>query len=134
MESMAARLTQPPLSVSPSLLNLIDAVVFMVRSPDGGSRSVGEVMEMAGEPASLFRREGDGWNGSVGQSQRLATRAGGFGYGARKVDSEVRRRVEFIEDLVDRGVTDHVAISNELRRFYASPSPPDAASSSSLTL
>lgn len=134
MASMGARLTQPPLSVSPSLLNLIDAVVFMVRSPDGASRSVGEVMEMAGEPASLFRREGDGWDGGVDQSHRLAMRAEGFGYGARKVDSEVQRRVEFIEDLVDREVTDHVAISNELRRFYASPFPPDAAPSSSLTL
>ena len=133
MASMAARLTQPPLSVSASLLNLIDAVVFMVRSPDGADRFVGEVMEMAGEPSFLFRREGDGWNGSVDQSHRLAMRAEGFGYGARKVDSEVQRRVEFIEGLVDREVSDHVAISNELRRFYASPSPP-AAASSSLTL
>ena len=134
MESMSARLTQPPLSVSPSLLNLIDAVVFMVRSPDGALRSVGEVMEIAGEPATLFRREGEGWDGSVGQSHRLGTRAEGFGYGARRIDSELQRRVEFIERLVDREVTDNAAISNELRRFYASPSSTDSTPSSSLTL
>jgi flagellar protein FlaI len=122
LESMTARLTQPPLSVSPSLIDLIDAIVFMVRSPDGSSRAVSQVVEMAEKPLTLFRQDGESWEGSPEQSQRLSMRAAGYGYSARKLASELQRRKEFIEGTVGRGLADSGALSDELRRFYGSES------------
>jgi flagellar protein FlaI len=125
--SMSARLTQPPLSVSPSMLNLIDSIVFMVRSPDGAARTVSQVVELGDEQIPpLFKREGAVWEGSPEQSRRLALRAEGYGYSARKLSSELERRTAFIDGLVGRGVSDYGHMAGELRRFYAS--------SSSLTL
>ena len=103
LESMTARLTQPPLSVSPSLLDLIDAIVFMVRSPDGSGRSVSQIVEMGEKPLILFRRDGDAWEGLPEQSQRLAMRAEGYGYSARRLATELQRRVEFIDEIVGQG-------------------------------
>jgi flagellar protein FlaI len=118
LESMTARLTQPPLSVSPSLLDLIDAIVFMVRSPDGSGRAISQIVEMGEKPLTLFRQGVDTWEGLPEQSQRLAMRAEGYGLSARKLSAELQRRVEFIDGIVVRGVTDYGALSKELSRFY----------------
>ena len=120
LESMSARMTQPPLSVAPSLLDLIDAIVFMVRSPDGSKRTVGQVVEMSERPLTLFKLNGDGWEGAADQSQRLQMRAEGYGMSSGKIGSELARRVEFVEGLVGKGVADYGSLLTELRRFYGS--------------
>lgn len=122
VESMVARLTQPPLSVSPSILNLIDAIVFMTRSPDGAERRVSQVVEMGETPVPLFTAADSGWEGAPQQSIRLGQRSQGYGYGARRLQSELDRRVAFIEGAVGKGVTGYDELGSELRRFYASSS------------
>jgi archaeal flagellar protein FlaI len=119
VESMAARLTQPPLSVSPSILSLIDSVVFMVRSPDGTSRTVSRVVEMTDPPVTLFSSEGGAVEGSADQSIKLAARAVGFGVSERRLVHELERRREFLEKMVGLGVTEYPALARELRRFYS---------------
>ena len=119
-DSMSARMTQPPLSVSPSLLTLIDAVVFMVRSPDGSRRFVSQVVEMSERPLTVFRQNGEVWEGSSELSQRLPMRAGGYGMSSRKLGLELERRTEFIEAALGRGVADYASLLGELRLFYGS--------------
>jgi flagellar protein FlaI len=131
LESMIARLTQPPLSVSSSLLSLIDAVVFMVRSPDGSARSVRQVVEMGDKPITVFSKiagsnndggGNDGWDGTAELSQRLSMRAEGYGYSARRLAAELERRQQFVEAIMGKGVSDYGTLSSELRQFYVSSS------------
>jgi len=118
-EGLVARLTQPPLSVARSSLDLIDAVVFMVRDHNG-SRYVQEVVEPGGEWSSLFKRRDEGWEGSPERSVKLEKRAAGCGYSATRMASDLERRTRFLESLVGKGVSDYGALSSELRRFYGS--------------
>ncbi len=122
VESMTARLTQPPLSVSPSMLDIIDSIVFMVRSPDGSSRRVSQVIEMSEKPTTLFSENQGGWDGVPDQSRRLETRARGFGYSGRRLEAELERRVGFIERIASKGQVDYAPMSLELRQFYLSSS------------
>jgi flagellar protein FlaI len=121
IEGLVARLTQPPLSVAPSSLDLLDAVVFMVRDSKG-NRYVREVAEPGREGGwgALFRRSDDGWEGSGEASAKLERRASGYGYSARRVSSELERRTAFLERMVGRGVADYQTLAQELRRFYGS--------------
>jgi flagellar protein FlaI len=128
-EGLVARLTQPPLSVARSSLDLMDAVVFTVRNQKG-TRYVSEVVEPGSEWVTVFRHADDGggvWEGSLETSAKLAKRAEGYGFSARRVTAELERRTKFLDQLVGRGVSDYESLSKELRRFYA-------LSSSTLTL
>lgn len=119
-ESLTARLTQPPLSVSPSLLTLMDAVVFMVRDPVSGLRRVSEVVEPGKEgPTVVFT---DSETPLDLESGKLGSRATAHGYSAAGCSAELRRRAEFIERAVGRGLTSYSALVGELRRFYGSSS------------
>jgi flagellar protein FlaI len=120
--SMAARLTQPPLSVSESLLRLIDAAVFMVKEPEGGRRRVNQVVELGNGVEPIFTMSSSGWEGSAGSSRSLSSRAAAYGYSPQRLSAELRRRSELISDLVGRGVVDYPSLSRELTLFYASPS------------
>ncbi len=120
-EGLTARLTQPPLSVAPSSLGLIDAVVFMVRGPEG-QRFVQGVFEPSGEGpsrgwTSVYSREGEVV--SRDGSASLGKRGQGFGHSAKKISSELERRTAFLEALVGRGIADYDGLARELRAFYA---------------
>ena len=117
-DGLQARLTQPPLSVSPGSLGLIDAVAFMVRA-QGGARCVQEVAEPGEQWRPIFMREGTRWESRIGESASLTRRAGGFGHSAKKIQTELERRTGFLEGLVGRGVCDYEGLSRELRTFYA---------------
>ena len=118
-EGLVARLTQPPLSVAHSSLDLIDAVVFMVRDAKG-TRYVHEVVEPAREWNGLFAYKEGTWDGSPEQSVKLEARAAGYGYSPKRVALEIERRTRFLETMVGRGVADYQTLAVELRRFYGS--------------
>jgi flagellar protein FlaI len=118
-EGLTARLTQPPLSVAASSIDLIDAVVFMVRDARG-TRRVHEVAEPGVEWRGLFSHKDGVWEGSAEKSLKLERRAAGYGYSARRVATELDRRTRFLDTLVGKGVADYQALSAELRRFYGS--------------
>ena len=119
-DSLVARLTQPPLSVSPSLLSLIDAVVFMVRDPVSGVRRVSRVVEPGKDGAALVSSDSDGFP-DLG-SGKLESRASAHGFSAARISAELRRREDFINDAVGRGLTSYASLVGELRRFYGSSS------------
>jgi flagellar protein FlaI len=118
-EGLLARLTQPPLSVARSSIDLIDAVVFMVRD-QRGTRYVQEVVEPGREWGAVFKRKADGWDGSAEGSGKLERRASGYGFSAKRATIELERRTRFLDSLVGKGVTDYGVQSAELRKFYGS--------------
>ena len=118
-DGFVTRLTQPPLSVARSSLDLIDAVVFMVRDQKG-VRYVQEVVETGRDWTSMFKRSADGWDGSPERSPKLERKAQGYGYSGSRMTSELERRTRFLERLVGMGTSDYGALAAELRRFYGS--------------
>lgn len=119
-DSLTARLTQPPLSVSPSLLSLIDAIVFMVRDPASGVRRVVEVVEPGKDgPVRVFSDSNPDLDLESG---KLGSRASANGFSASRSSAELRRREDFINDAVGRGLTSYSSLVGELRRFYGSSS------------
>ena len=120
-EGLAARMTQPPLSVAQSSMGLMDAVVFMVKG-QGGLRFVHSIVEPLGDGASrgwatVFLREGQG--AQLDSSVSLGKRGQGFGHSAKRISSELERRKKFLDGVVGRGIADYEALANELRAFYA---------------
>ncbi len=87
------------------------------------SRSaISEVVEPGREWVTVFKRTEDAggrWEGSPELSSKLAKRAEGYGFSARRVSAELERRTTFLDQLVGKGVCDHESLSRELRRFYA---------------
>jgi flagellar protein FlaI len=121
-ESLSARLTQPPLSVSPSLLDLIDATVFMVRDSESGIRRVSVVVEPGEGGPRLIYSAAEGTLDCASESRRLEARGGAHGFSARRVSAEIQRRVDFLNNSVGRRLTSYGALVGELRRFYCSSS------------
>jgi flagellar protein FlaI len=119
-DSLIARLTQPPLSVSPSLLSLIDAVVFMVRDPVSGVRRVSEVVEPGKDGTALVFS--DSHTVPDLESRKLESRATAYGYSSARSSAELQRREDFINDAVGKGLTSYSSLVGELRRFYGSSS------------
>ncbi|MDG6898126.1 MAG: type II/IV secretion system ATPase subunit [Nitrososphaerota archaeon] len=120
--SMTARMTQPPLSVSPSLLQLIDATVFMTKEPEGGRRYVHQVIETGHGMEPIFMKTEADWEGSLDSSKSLWSRAQAYGYSPKRLSAELERRKQFVSSLVGRAVVDYGTLSKELGHFYASPS------------
>jgi archaeal flagellar protein FlaI len=121
VEGLRLRMTQPPLSVAQSSLELIDAVVFMVRG-EGGKRYAEEIVEAGDDWRTLFRRNGAVWDGESAASAKLERRGAGFGLSGKKISSELERRTLFLDRMVGRAVSDYVSLSRELRQFYVSSS------------
>ena len=119
VEGMKLRMTQPPLSVASSSLDLIDAVVFMVRG-EGGTRYIESVVEVGEEWRALFKREAGSWDGDAGESFKLERRGAGFGLSGKKISFELERRTAFLERVVGKGVCDYEKLSKELSQFYLS--------------
>ena len=78
------------------------------------------MVEMSDRPVTLFRQNGEVWDGTAEVSQRLAMRAEGYGMSSRKLESELERRVQFIDGLVGKGAADYGSMLSDLRRFYGS--------------
>lgn len=121
-DSLTARLTQPPLSVSQSLLNLIDATVFMVRDPERGVRRVSEVVEPSEEGPRRIYSASQGTQDCASESRRLEVRGAAHGLSSRRVSAEVQRRADFLNAAVGRRLTSYAGLAGELRRFYGSSS------------
>jgi flagellar protein FlaI len=122
-ESLAARLTQPPLSVSPSLLSLIDAVVFMVREPDSGVKRVNGGVEASNVgPLFVYGVDESASDGIAAGARRLDSMGGAYGFSSRRIQAELQRRADFLNEAVGRGLTSYASLARELRRFYGSSS------------
>jgi flagellar protein FlaI len=116
--ALQARLTQPPISVSPSLLNLIDAMILLVRDAREGMRYIYRVLEFDEGWRQVFRREGNGWSGNYGN--RLSVLAEAHGYDANTLIHELERKEDFLQEMVRKEVFDYEKLSTYLRLFYAS--------------
>jgi flagellar protein FlaI len=116
--ALQARLTQPPISVSSALLNLIDATILLVRDAREGTRYIYRVLEFDEGWRQVFRREGNGWTGNYGN--RLSALAEAYGYDANTLIYELKRKEEFLQEMVRKEVFSYEKLSTYLRLFYAS--------------
>jgi archaeal flagellar protein FlaI len=119
VDGFQVRLTQPPLSVARSSLDLIDAVVFMVRDQEG-RRFVEEVVEPGTGWTTVFRRGDASATASLESSRRLERKAFAYGYSGKKMLAELDRRKRFLESAVGRGISGYDLLAAELRKFYGS--------------
>lgn len=114
---MVARLTQPPLSVSKSLIELIDCAVFL--SYEFGKRVIRCVVENNNGPTTLFSVEGKHQIDSVEGSSKLFRKMELLGLSYSKVNSEYTRRINFLEYLVNKGIMSVEELGQYLTKFYA---------------
>ncbi len=117
-QSMRARLTEPPINVSESLLDLIDCAVFL--SIDGGRRQVRIVVEFCDEPNIVFHQQGEDVTEIMSRSRKLPKRYEPLGFNSSRLEAEFRRRVEFLERIVGSGILTMESLSEYLQRFYLS--------------
>ena len=115
--ALQARLTQPPISIPQSLLNLIDAVVFLVNDVKEGRRYVSRVVEYDDGWRTVYSKEGQGWRGNVGNKASMLAEA--HGMDARSLVSSLERKEEFLLEMVDRGIFDYEEFSKHLALFYS---------------
>lgn len=117
-ESMRARLTEPPINVSESLLGMIDCAVFL--SIEGGRRKVRIVVEFCDEPNIIFYQQNYGVTEIISRSRKLQKRYEPLGFNSSRLEAEFRRRVDFLERMVGSGISTMVSQSEYLQRFYSS--------------
>lgn len=110
--ALQARLTQPPISVPQSLLNLLDAAVFLVHDVKQGRRYVSKVMEYDEGWRAVYVREGQGWRGTMGNKASMLAEA--YGMDGRSLASSIERKEEFLLDMVRRGIFDYEELSKRL--------------------
>lgn len=116
--ALQARITQPPISISPSLLNLIDALVILVRDSKDGKRYVYKILEYDEGWRLVYQREGSSWTGAPGN--KLSMLAEAYGLDARSLTYQLSKKESFLQEMVRREVFDYEELSENLRIFYAS--------------
>lgn len=116
LQSMRARLTEPPINVSESLLDLVDCAVFL--STHAGKRSVRSVVELGNQPITLFSENEREGLSCFDISAKLERRYLPLGFNASRLRSEFYRRIEFLDMVVNRGVSDMEHLMHHLHGFY----------------
>ncbi len=115
--ALQVRLTQPPISVPQSLLNLIDAVAFLVNDVREGRRYVQRVVEYDEGWRTVFVKEGPGWRGGVGNKASMLAEA--HGMDGKRLVSSIERKEAFLHEMMEREVFDYEELSRHLAVFYS---------------
>ncbi len=127
------RLTTPPISLPPSLIEALDCVVFVSRTLHRNKfvRKVREVLEITGydkekeEPTFnlLFK-----WDASqdtfniMSKSHVLEKIAEDFGLSKEEIMEEFKRRVMILKWMKDKNITDYRDVYKVFKMYYAYPS------------
>ncbi len=127
------RLTTPPISLPPSLIEALDCVVFVSRTLYRNKfvRKVREVLEITGydkekeEPTFnlLFK-----WDASqdtfniISKSHVLEKIAEDFGLSKEEIMEEFKRRVMILKWMKDKNITDYRDVYKVFKMYYAYPS------------
>ncbi|MCS7386332.1 MAG: type II/IV secretion system ATPase subunit [archaeon GB-1867-005] len=130
LEAAIKRLTSPPMSVSPSYIPLMNCAVIVrrVELTSGVYRKVVGVYEI--EDYGKYRRifnwipsindfEPKSVEAIVSESRILGQICIERGWSMRRVCEEIKRRVNFFQELNDRGVREYEDFVKELRSFYS---------------
>lgn len=121
-ESLTARLTQDPINVPRSLIDLVDLVVFVTRlnTGEGVSRVVLRVSEpVAGSWNMVFKYSGGVWEGDPLRSYSLENKAGAHGLTTGHVKSKLEEREDLLREAVKRRAFHPSKLLPLLRDFYS---------------
>ncbi|MEM2211879.1 MAG: type II/IV secretion system ATPase subunit [Candidatus Nezhaarchaeales archaeon] len=130
-ESMVQRLTNPPLSVKESTLPLIQCLIILKRVLLHGKRYVRRIVEIgeilsAKEYGRIFS-----WNPKtdtftpsnteevVKASSLLAKIRERYLIGNAEILSEINNRASFLEDLIKKGIINHVEVAKRVAELYS---------------
>ncbi len=126
------RMTSPPISLAPNLLQNLDLIVFIKRVKQGRryNRRIFSVTEVVGydQEAKLpITNELLTWDAKrdkfhfEGKSALLKKISDTVGLTERDVKREIENRAKVLKWLVNRGITDYRKIASVISMFYLSP-------------
>ena len=132
LETVIKRLIAPPISLPPTLIESLDAVVVMVHAKEKGksARRIKEIIEIVGvDPKTdevktnvVFR-----WDPAkdefekVNESIKIETLA--KAYGASKEDAlrEIEIRKKILDWMLKNGITDYAKVTEIINTYYKEP-------------
>ncbi|HVP23073.1 MAG TPA: type II/IV secretion system ATPase subunit [Conexivisphaerales archaeon] len=117
-DALWARLTQPPLNIPLSLLSLIDAVVFVSRTPGVSARTVLRVSEYQDGWRTIFRRTGDIYEGGRDFAVKFWRRGEASNIGQARQAKDVDEKRAFLEERVREQVFSYEELATKLRDYY----------------
>lgn len=118
-DALCARLTQPPINVPFGLINLVDAVVFVTKTPGTHIRYVQRVSEYQDGWRTIFKRAGDGYEGGSELAIKLWRRGEANGLGGPRMASLLEGRRRFLEAQVKEQVFSCDELAKRLGEYYA---------------
>jgi flagellar protein FlaI len=118
-DALWARLTQPPINIPLSLLGIIDAVVFVARTPGKSARTVLRVSEYQDGWRTIFKRVEDRYEGGCDFAIKFWRRgeASNLNQARQTMDIDEKRR--FLEEQVRAQVFSYEELSVKLREYYS---------------
>ena len=131
VDAVIKRLTLPPISLSPTLIESLDVIAVMVHAKQKGesARRIKEIEEILGIDENgkvktnlIFR-----WNNStdvyekVNESIKLKKIAEATGTTIEAVKKEVERRKKFLQWLYQKGIKDFLEVAKYINDYYKSP-------------
>lgn len=124
------RLTTPPISLPPTLIENIDVIIFLVVTKIEGKyvRRANEIMELTevkeGRPITKnvfeWRPVGDKFE-SVGKSKILEDVSKRLGVSEDSIKEELIRRKKVLEWMLDRNVLNYEEVAKIINNYYTNP-------------
>lgn len=132
MDRLVDRLTTPPISLPPNLIEALDIVVFLVRIKYGNSyvRRVNSIFEIIGfdrEKNYPIVNEVFRWDPTtdtykdVNPSVVLKRIMTQFGLGESFLRKEIKQRSKVLEWMVDRNIVDYRDVARVVKIYYTRP-------------
>jgi flagellar protein FlaI len=122
-DALWARLTQPPISIPLSLLSLIDAVVFVARTPRVSARTVLRVSEYQEGWRTIFRRSGDRYEGGCDLALKFWRRGEALNLSQARQSKDLDEKRIFLEEQVRGQVFSYEDLAAKLRDYYSARTP-----------
>ncbi len=123
-DALWARLTQPPINIPLSLLSLIDAVVFVARTPGASARTVLRVSEYQDGWRTIFKRCGDRFEGGCDFALKFWRKGEASNLSQARQAKDVDEKRSFLEEQVRGEVFSYEALAVKLRDYYSSRGSP----------
>jgi flagellar protein FlaI len=118
-DALWARLTQPPISIPLSLLGLMDAVVFVARTPGQSARSVLRVSEYQDGWRTIFRRQNGRYEGGADVAIKFWRRGEASNLTPARQAKDVDDKRRLLEEWVRGEVFSYEGLADRLREYYA---------------
>lgn len=129
IEKLVDRLTTPPIELSPSLIENLDAIIFIERIKYGNKyvRRISSILEVTGfdrEKDSPITNEVFKWDpasdkfATVNPSIVLRKISGSTGINEAAIQKDIGNRIKILDWLAEKNFTDYRIFANVMKMFY----------------